>query len=930
MIQGNVFHHRLKQSAALLLLLAASASSAAAGVLRGVVADADSKTPLTGANVILVGTTRGAATDLDGGYAIFSVDPGTYTLKVTMLGYEPQVIDVIEIGEGTTAQDVLLASSAVKLDDITITAGAEKGSQERELEERLDKAAITDAVSKEVLKKLPDPDVANVVRRATGVSVDKGDPIIRGLGVRYSKVTLNNAAVAGTEPNRSAVSLELFPASLMSQVTISKSYLPDQNGEFAGGTVNMNTWSLPRGLEINASASTSINDQTTFRTFKTYAGGKLDWTGFDDGTRSLPAAVQNAERLVWGPPNSLGYSFDQLAKFGRDFQNVWSAQNATARPNQSYSLSIGNRTTLAGRPLNFVVTGMYGNSFNFRDIHRNVYKSGENRELVRMHSYNFRYYTRAVNLGSLAALKWAVSDRTNLNLNFLYSRDMTDQTRRYNGYNGDRQYNMKSTQLQFLAETTATTQLSGNHALPEVVHSTLDWQLTYSRGTRDEPDTRSIIYREEADGSYVYDNRTYSGSHIFNQMADNTFSGGLDWTLRPGGREFGPKVKLGAAASYRDRSSNYRRFEYIPSAGAEQNFTPEFLQQPGEVLFAPENIHTPGGWEISEFTRPTDSYTAKHTILAGYAMLETPVTARLFLTGGTRYEYSKQVVESFEPFAATETPASSDLTTGDVLPALSLRYELMSRMNLRFAASQTVSRPDFRELSEFEYTDFIGGFAVTGNPDLKRALIRNYDLRWEMVHGVSNLVAASVFYKQFINPIETALVPTAQISKTFVNADGANNYGVEFEVRQNLGILGGALRTLSVTSNLSLIRSRVQIDKSTGIQTSSDRALAGQSPYLFNLGFGYVNPVYNTQVSVFYNTFGKRISEVGFYGMPDTFEMPHKDLDVTASQPLGERLSLKLAAKNILDPDIRFEQGGKPTESYTIGRSFSIGLSYSN
>ncbi len=576
---------------------------------------------------------------------------------------------------------------------------------------------------------------------------------------------------------------------------------------------------------------------------------------------------------------------------------------------------------------------MYGHSFNYQSGPRNVYKAGGSPgQVTDWHSYQFDTYQKKVRLGSMLALKFYPHELHNLNLNVLYSRDLTDEVRLLRGYNDDKGTNIKDTRLRFLAEQTLTTQLFGHHALPNVANSTVDWQMTWSRGTRDEPDTREQLYQQDpAQGIYYWAEESQSASHLFNNLVDNSRSGSVDWTFRPG---FGPqnlKIKAGAAGQYRTRDSNYRKFRYLATSGFTQASDIQFLSQAPEVIFAPDNIH-PFGWEINEYTRPNDSYTASQTVLAGYLMVETNLHPRLFVAGGVRVEDSRQVADGYQPFVplSDADQISSTIQTTDLLPAVTVKYLVANRMNLRFAASQTVSRPDFREMSAFEYTDFVGGYAVIGNPNLKRALIRNYDLRWEAVHGVADLVAVSVFYKNFESPIETVLQNTAQIRVSYDNALAARNYGVEFEVRQNLGLVSDYMRTFTATSNLSLIRSEVDLRAGSGIQTSNKRPLAGQSPYLANVGLAWVHPTRGTQVSLFFNTFGPRINSAGANNLPDIYEQPHADLDLTASHPLNKNLKLKIGAVNLLDSEVRYLQGGKVTWSYFKGRTISVGLSYTN
>lgn len=278
-------------------------------VISGTVRSKATGEPLAKANVVILDTPFRASTDLDGKYVITFVPPlpppDRYTVAATMLGYEEQRATNIAALKGTIIRiDFDLEPTALELEEVIIDAGAKVGTEERELEDRLATTVITDALTSETMRGLPDPDIASVVRWDTGVSTMGGDPIIRGLGVRYSKVTLHGAYLSGTGPNRSAVSLELFPANMMQQVTVSKSYTPDQFGELGGGVINMNTQEFLSNEGQNTSASTSYNTLTTYQDFLTYQGGDWDFLGFDDGTRALPSAIDNLNTKIEGLPSS--------------------------------------------------------------------------------------------------------------------------------------------------------------------------------------------------------------------------------------------------------------------------------------------------------------------------------------------------------------------------------------------------------------------------------------------------------------------------------------------------------------------------------------------------------------------------------------------------------------------------------------------------
>jgi TonB-dependent receptor len=301
--------------------------------------------------------------------------------------------------------------------------------------------------------------------------------------------------------------------------------------------------------------------------------------------------------------------------------------------------------------------------------------------------------------------------------------------------------------------------------------------------------------------------------------------------------------------------------------------------------------------------------------------------------GGVRYEET-------DIFVASQNPAKEkgNLKTADVLPSLNFVYQLGSTMNLRAAYGKTLARPTFRELAPFASFDFVGDFIFIGNPSLKRTLVDNYDLRWEWFLRPGEIYAISGFYKRFENPIERAIVSNNNQGQ-FQNVDGAIVYGMEFEARKRLDVISPMLANFQIGGNFSLIHSEVDIPaielatiRDLDSNASSKRELQGQSPYILNVDFGYDNLKTGTTVSLFYNIFGERLSEVSLGGTPNIYEQPRGLLDLTLSQRVLQSITVKAGAKNLLDSDIRKVHHYKGVDyisrEHKLGRTFSLSFTY--
>ncbi|MEW6736705.1 MAG: TonB-dependent receptor, partial [Acidobacteriota bacterium] len=351
---------------------------------------------------------------------------------------------------------------------------------------------------------------------------------------------------------------------------------------------------------------------------------------------------------------------------------------------------------------------------------------------------------------------------------------------------------------------------------------------------------------------------------------------------------------------------------------------------PAEQLYAPENIQS-DRFELFEDTRPTDLYIASQDITAGYIMGDITLRKWRFI-GGVRVERSKQQVRTSDPFSIEAKPILASLNNTDPLPSIGVVYNLTNTISIRTGYSQTVSRPQFRELSPFQFTEIVGGRETQGNPNLKRARIRNFDVRLELLQTNGSLLSGGFFYKKLLNPIEVVVEATTALRTSFRNVDNAVNRGIELELRENLGRFSTHLRPFSLVTNYTFVDSDVKIGaQSLSILTSLRRPLSGQSRHLLNLSLDYDLPAWQANLRTLFNYTGARISDVGSLGLPDTVEEGYPTLDLAFSKKFGSddnKWEMKVTGENLLNRLTRFKVDNQPFEVYRRGRTFGIGISY--
>lgn len=908
------------------------------GTLTGTVVDAMTGAPIIRATVQIVGTRLGAISNTSGAYTVKNAPAGTVSIKVTYLGYAPKIINGIQLGAGQpTRQDVSMTPEALRNDTVVVTARGDRQSENLALIERKRAATVSDAISADQIARGAASDAGDAMKRVTGVSVVGSKyVVVRGLSERYSATQLNGVNLPSPEPEKKVVPFDIFPSSMISRLTTVKTFTPDNPGDFAGGLVKITTKDYPESFLLSVSAGTGFNSEVQGADAPTYRGGASEFLGMDDGTRGLPKGI---------PPGRRVTSAEQADLLSRFDNNVYTPTTTSLPLNQSYNLSIGNQYD-AGFPLGFLISGTYSNSSNFRaqdEAYPLLSITNGSRDL--RYDYDTRYSERSTLWGGLLSLTAQFAPEHKVSIKTIYNHNSDDETRITEGlYNQSTTGYIRSTRLRFLERSLASAQIEGEHQFAGLMNSKVDWRAAVSQANRYEPDNRTTTYFRWDDGIYRFANNFGSNNgRFFSDLNDRETNLGLDWTIPFGNWDgLSSRLKVGGLGRIRSREFSARRFVF-----STESSDPALLALVPEQLFTPENVRA-GSITFNDETQKTDSYNADEDIIAGYAMVDLPLTESLRFIGGARFEqWNVDLMPVNVITGLVEEPLRAKRELSDLLPSVNLIYSLGGEMNIRGSFSQTLARPEFRELAPFRFDDYRQ--STYGNPALQRTQIMNYDLRWEWFPRPGEVIAVSGFYKDFTNPIEQFYLISSDIAVEPANASNASSVGAEFEFRKALDLISPALEGFSFGSNLTVVQSEVNFtagefvkifdgvsinDYSTEVLTSSSRPLQGQSPFVVNLSLGYDNHEFGTSATLLYNVFGERLSAVGTYGIPDVYEQLRGSLDLTLVQRLPAGLQLRLTARNLLDAEELFQQefaNGEviTVERYRSGRSLSVGISFS-
>jgi len=928
----------------LVLLVQTTFVMSQTGTVRGQLIDDSNGMTIPFANILIPETGSGISTDLDG---IYSVDlaPGKYTFNVSYIGYAALSITDIEVTEGNvTVLDMRLKEEGAVLDQVVVTAKAIRNTETALMTIQKKSPNLLDGISSQQFRRVGDSNAAAAIKRVPGVSVQGGKYVfVRGLGDRYTKSILNGMDIPGLDPDRNTVQMDIFPTNIIDNIIVVKSFTPDLPGDFTGGVVNIVTKDFPEEKQMNVSLGTSFNPSMHLnKNYLSYQGSKTDWLGFDNGLRDLPFHKSNN---IPAPINQF-----KLTYLTASFNNIMAAEKTTSPADYNFGFSAGNQFKKGETTFGYNTAISYKNTTQFFDeVTYNTFikpESGEVSELNQDRASTGALGRNNVLLSGLigGALKFK---NHKFNLNFLHIQNGKSSAGEFVRQSFIRNSNtIIRDNLEYTQSSISNVLLTGKHVFDEAQWD-VEWKLSPTISSIDDKDVRVTAFRLKDDGTLrIEPSEGAQPRRLFRNLDETNLSGRIDVTKKFQFSERDSKLKFGVNTTRKER--DYEIISYfldvIDQAQLNLNGDPN-------ALFDTKNIWTRQngyGTYITGNEEPANTFNAKQTIASAYVMNELPVTDKLKAVYGLRVEKFDHIYTGQNNQGTVVYDNEKIIDALNVLPAMNLIYGLNDDMNLRASFSQTLARPSFKEASIAQIYDAISDRTFIGNIDLVQTNINNFDLRWEMFKPGGQMFSVSGFYKAFTNPIEiVAFSQSAPDNLQPRNVGDAQVLGLEIEARKNLNFLGENLKNFSIGTNLTMVKSQVEMDRTVGGEyesrinnardgevISDTRVMQGQAPYILNTYLSYRSDS-GIDANVSYNVQGESLSIVGIGLNPDVYTRPFHSLNFKASKRFGEndKFNASIGVKNILGSEQTkiyksFESANQVFENFIPARTISLGLSW--
>lgn len=890
-------------AAALIFII--TAFRAYAADIKGKVTDSTTGEPLIGATVQIDGTTKAAATDIDGLFAFSGLDENAnYTLTIKYISYKTKKIDGVRAETQPQVIEIKLTPDEQTLNEITVTGVARKNTEIAVIQMTKSSPVIVSNVSAQEITKTQDTNAGEVIRRVPGVSlIDDKFVMVRGLSQRYNNVWINGGAVPSSEADSRAFSFDLIPSSQIDNMQIVKTPSPEYPADYTGGFITITTKDIPAENTAELSVGGNWNDITSFSDFKYAKGSGTDFLGFDSGMRGLNGGINSTLNSI------AGNGVDLL---NNHLNNDWRVRNMNPVGDLKLSGSLGRRWKLGDRQLGMIAAFNYSNEYRkYENMQNNlfgVYDADKDQSNYLRYSVDDQY-NHNVRLGAMLNFTLLSADgNSKYQLKNIFNQIGNDRYTWREGLSAQSD-NENSAEYYYRSRTTYNGQITGKHtfALDE-----LDWSASYSYANRNVPDRRRYLINDALEPGVMQLTSPNDISREWTKLDEHIVSAAVNDKHDFKFGSFTPSLKFGAYGEYRTRKYTTRDFIYNWNAAS--NTLPDgFRQNDLSEMLSDESYFGADRLYLLEEQHMRNNYKGNNYLGAGYFAANIPL-GNFNIYAGLRYEYDHmELITNTRDNA--ESPFSHNYEYNDLFPSVNTTYKINDQHQLRLSYGKTVNRPEFREVSPSVFYDFDLASNVQGNTDLKPCYIQNVDFRYEFYPSKGEIISIAAFYKYFDSPIEWTYTVTGGTSLvySYMNAQRANNYGIELDIRKDLSFIG--LPGFSWSFNGALIKSRVKFEAGS---KEEDRPMQGQSPYLVNTGLFYKNDKLQLDVALLYNRIGKRIIGVGrsegttsgneALRVPDSYEMPRDVIDLSASKKFGNHWELKLSIRDLLAQKVYYKQ----------------------
>ncbi len=930
-----------------ILLVTAISLQAQTGTIAGTVNDGQLNDILPFANILVQGTTKGTTSDFDGKYTL-DIEPGTYVIEFSFVGYTTQQISEVVVKEGkTTLLDVTL--SGASLDEVIITSTSRQNTEQSVLNLQKKSVQLLDGLSLESIKKSGASNVAAAVKNIPGVSVQGGKYVyVRGLGDRYTKSILNGVDVPGLDPDRNTLQLDIFPSSLLENIIVVKSSTADQPADFTGGVVDIVTKGIPNGKQSSASIGLGYNPNFHFNNnYITNESSGTDFLGFDDGLRSNPYNENQEFNFPLTTPNTAEFLAGRL-------NPTLAAARENSGADMNLSFTTSNSYDVGDNKLGFLASVSYKNETTYYDDYidgqqfRKDIVDRTNFELTADRRQQGERGENNVLVSALGGLSYK-TDRSKYRFNVLHIQNGESGASLITQTNDISNSNTIKKDVLIYTERGLTNLFLGGKHTNEDASWTTEWKVSPTFSRVDDKDFRTTPFKVgEEDGVFTIEpSESGDATRFFRELDEINVASKLDLTRKHMLFEKDAKLKFGGAFTYKQRDFGTTRFStpFLDFNSALLNGDPNAIF--GQYAFDAESE---SGFYVRQDSNENDQYESNINLGALYASEEfrpaswfTAILGLRFEKFELRYTGQDQLGNVFDN--------EKVLDKSDFFPSANLIFDLNEAGDnkLRASYSRTTARPSFKEKSLAQIFDPIENILFIGNIDLQPTYINNLDLRYEIYgnsekkFGAGDFLAVSGFYKGFKDPIELAFFASATSQITPLNLGDATVVGAEIELRKNLGFLG--LNDFSFNVNYSLIDSdeeysedeRLLREKSLrdGQTLDSGRVLQGQSPYLLNAGIAFESENTGWKSGIFYNVQGETLEVVGAGEIADVYTLPFHDLKFNISKSFGEdqNQTITFKAGNLLNDDREsvFQSFGAQDQLYSKwspGQDFSLSYSF--